>query len=184
MRNRLLLLLTLTLLMLNGCNKAGSKASAPGAIATATPIAYSISGKVMTPLGPVPTATVKLSSFTDEGCIELGKKQNHTIEEKSKYEKCQKHLAEVQTNEKGEYGFANLEAGWYRLFIRWRATLKSGVQSGADLSGEYWMYYGHPKDEPDKFGFAAIGYPFKLAGGEKVTKDLFYNKGPYASGKK
>ncbi|MEO8435946.1 MAG: hypothetical protein ABI596_13685 [Pyrinomonadaceae bacterium] len=135
----------------------------------------------MTPLGPVPDATVKLSSFTDEGCIELGKKENLSVEEKKQYEECQKTLAEVQTNEKGEYGFANIKPGWCRLFIRWRATLKSDVQSGADFTGEYWMYYGHPKDEPDKFGFAAVGYPFKLSAGENATRDLFYNKGPYAN---
>ena len=167
-----------------GCNKATTNTMAPESDTLPTPVSYSISGKVTTPLGPVHNATISLVSYANEACVELGKKPKPTDENKKKFEECWKKLPDVQTNENGEYGIQNLEEGWYRMGIHWRAPLKSNLISGAYLIGEYQLFYDRPKDEPGKFGFYAMGHPFKISAGEAVTKNLFYDKGPYEETKK
>ena len=89
----------------------------------------------------------------------------------------------MKTNEKGEYTFDDIKPGWYKLLIGWQVTLKSNLESGADYTGEYSTYYGRVKDVPDRFGIGVLGHPFHFPATESVTKNVLYERPPYANGK-
>lgn len=180
--HRMLLLTLITVsIILHGC-KRGTNSSAP---ATPTPVAHSISGKIITPRGPVADARVMLLSYPDEACAKLSEKQNRSEEEKKTLSECQKQLPEVKTDGSGEYKFPDVKAGWYRLDMGWRVALKSDLEDGADLTGPYRSYYRRVKDDRDKYGVVAVGHPFQFAAIGDMTDDLIYPKTrePYKSAK-
>ena len=176
--NRLFILIAVALVLLTGCkSKSASPSAAPARVT------YSISGKILTPPGPVQGAGVHLIAFSDEACAKLDNKQTLSADEKKRRQECGKQTAEMKTNEKGEYTFDDIKPGWYKLLIGWQVTLKSNLESGADYTGEYSTYYGRVKDVPDRFGIGVLGHPFHFPATESVTKNVLYERPPYASGK-
>ncbi len=176
--NRLCVVILVALVLLTGC-----KSKSPSTSAAPARVSYSISGKILTPPGPVQGAGVILVAFSDEACAKLDNKQNLSADEKKRREECWKKTAETKTNEKGEYHFDDIKPGWYKLLIGWQVTLKSNLESGGDYTGEYSTYYGRVKDVPDRFGIGALGHPFHFPATESVTKNLLYERPPYASAK-
>jgi hypothetical protein len=175
--SRLSVVILVLLVLLTGCK---SKSAPPG---VPVRVSYSISGKIVTPPGPVQGAGVHLISFADEACVKLDNRQDLSADEKKRYGECRKQTAEMKTNEKGEYAFADIKPGWYKLLIGWQVTLKSSLESGADYTGEYSTYYGRVKDVPDRFGVGVLGHPFQFSATESMTKNVFYDRPPYTSGK-
>ena len=175
--NRLFVVILVALALLTGCKKSPSTGAVPARVL------YSISGKILTPPGPVQGAGVHLIAFSDEACAKLDNKQNLSADEKKRREECSKQTAEMKTNEKGEYTFDDIKPGWYKLLIGWQVTLKSTLESGADYTGEYSTYFGRVKDAPDRFGIGALGHPFHFPATESVTKNLLYERPPYAGAK-
>jgi hypothetical protein len=175
--SRLFVVIMVSLVLLTGCK---NKSASPGVPARAS---YSISGKILTPPGPVPGAGVHLISFTDEACAKLDNKQDLSADEKKRRGECGKQTAEMKTNEKGEYAFADIKPGWYKILIGWQVTMKSSLESGADYTGEYSTYYGRVKDVPDRFGIGVLGHPFQFPATESMTKNVLYDRPPYTSGK-
>lgn len=182
MKRKLLLLSAVMSIGFHGC-AGGSKS--PSAQPIATPNAYSISGKITTPLGPARDARVVLEAFTDEACARLSEKQNGSKEENKKLAECVRDLPEIKSNENGEYKLADVKPGWYSLIMGWQAPVKSNLEDGADLTGPYRTYYRRVKNEAEKFGVVAVGLPFQFSGTSDVTKDLIYPKDrePYKSAK-
>jgi hypothetical protein len=176
--NRLFVVIAVALVLLAGCK---SKSASPSAVPAR--VSYSISGKILTPTSPVQGAGVHLIAFSDEACAKLDNKQTLSADEKKRREECWKQTAEMKTTEKGEYTFDDIKPGWYKLLIGWQVTLKSNLESGADYTGEYSTYYGRVKDVPDRFGIGVLGHPFNFPATESVTKNLLYERPPYASAK-
>jgi hypothetical protein len=176
--NRLFIVIAVALVLFAGCQ---SKSASPSAVPAR--VTYSISGKILTPPGPVQGAGVHLIAFSDEACAKLDDEQNLSADEKKLRHECQKQAAEMKTNEKGEYHFDDLKPGWYKLLFGWQVTLKSALESGADYTGEYSTYYGRVKDVPDRFGIGVLGHPFHFPATESVTKNVLYDRPPYASGR-
>ena len=175
--NRLFVVILVALVLLAGCKKSASTAAVPARVS------YSISGKILTPPGPVQGAGVHLMAFSDEACAKLDDKETLSADEKKRRSECQKQLAQMKTDEKGDYHFDDIKPGWYKLLIGWQVTLKSNLESGADYTGEYSTYYGRVKDAPDRFGIGALGHPFHFPATESVTKNLLYERAPYTSAK-
>ena len=175
--NRLFVAILVALVLLAGCKKPPTTSSVPARVS------YSISGKILTPPGPVQGAGVHLIAFNDEACAKLDNKQTLSADETKRRKECWKQTAEMKTNEKGEYHFDDIKSGWYKLLIGWQVTLKSNLESGADYTGEYSTYYGRVKDVPDRFGIGALGHPFQFPATESMTKNVFYDRPPYVSGK-
>jgi hypothetical protein len=175
--NRLFVVILVALVLLTGCKKSATTSAVPARVS------YSISGKILTPPGPVQGAGVHLIAFSDEACAKLDDKKDLSADEKKRREECWKQTGEMKTNEKGEYHFDDIKPGWYKLLIGWQVTLKSNLESGADYTGEYSTYYGRVKDVPERFGIGALGHPFHFPATESVTKNLLYERPPYASAK-
>ncbi len=176
--NRLVVVILVALVLLAGCK---SKSTSPSTVPAR--VSYSISGKILTPPGPVEGAGAHLIAFTDEACAKSDDKQDLSADEKKHRSECRKQAAEMKTNEKGEYHFDDLKPGWYKLQFGWQVTLKSNLESGADYTGEYSTYYGRLKDVPDRFGIGVLGHPFQFPATESMTKNVRYDRPPYTSGK-
>jgi tetratricopeptide (TPR) repeat protein len=109
---------------------------------------------------PIADAEVTLQVFRDEACAKLFDLKSSSPEDASKLSKCSRDLFTVQSNEKGEYVFAGVQAGWYAVRFLWNIEPKPSSGPSADHIGGFLVVYAAQKDVSGRYDTLSQGPAF------------------------
>ena len=137
-----------------------------------------ISGKITNKGQPIQGAKVRLQSFDDESCVKLAKASKLSDEEKATLDKCSRDVAAFVANNKGEYRFPNVPAGWYKLLVEWTLDGPPALRFTVQWQGEFVITYFETKTEPKKYSALAQGEIFSFDGVKSQTKDFNWLNSP------
>jgi len=112
---------------------------------------------------PIAGAQVILQSLDGEDCAKLfNNKKEKSPKDAAKLSKCAHDLFTIETNEKGEFSFAGVQAGWYDVRFLWNIEPKPAQSPSADTVGDFLVIYAGHKDVTGRFDTLSQGDAFQF----------------------
>jgi hypothetical protein len=122
---------------------------------------------------PIVDAEVYLQSLEDEHCAKLfaGKID---LKKQQELRQCTHDLGSINSDEQGNYEFAETKAGWYVVHFLWSIADKPR-QPTSFKNGDWLVQYAGWKDSTGKYDTMAQDHPFYYSGKEDTARN-FENK--------
>jgi tetratricopeptide (TPR) repeat protein len=119
-------------------------------------------------------AEVTLQSFRDEACAKLFDLRSDSPEASAKLSRCSQDLFAEQTNEKGEFAFVGVQAGWYAVRFLWNIEPKPTSGPSADHVGGFLVVYAAQKDVSGRYDTLSQGPAFHFEAVQDYRTDFKY----------
>ena len=123
---------------------------------------------------PIAGAQVILQVFNDEACAKLFDRRSDSPEDSGKLAKCSRDLFTVYSNEKGEFVFAGVQAGWYAVRFLWNIEPKPSTGPSADHIAGFLVLYAAQKDVSGRYDTLSQGPAFQFDAAQDYRIEFKY----------
>ena len=123
---------------------------------------------------PIVDATVYLQSFDNEKCAGRFMKSMRKWDPKSaeKLRSCMHDVTATAVDERGNYRFVDVRAGWYAVHFLWNIGTKPKPFPDFTREGSWGVMYAGHKDSAGKYDTMAQDIAFYFSTSEDVIRDF------------
>ena len=123
---------------------------------------------------PIVGAEVTLQVFSDEDCAKLFDAGSDSPEIAAKLRKCSRDLFTEPSNDKGEFAFTGVQAGWYAVRFLWNIEPKPSTGPSADHVSGFSVVYAAQKDVSGRYDTLSQGPVFHFDAAQDYRADFKY----------